>query len=98
MILDFLNPSFFAHDTADSRKANLMSAVTWANVDGFQKFKSMVVCLDLTMENDGKGHSFLLVLSDFEKLKMNQKFLLSSFFLVTRRALSDNPSTQFFNA
>ena len=45
-----------------------MSAVSWANVDGFQKFKIMVVRLDLKMENDEKQHKFLLVFYDFEKL------------------------------
>ena len=37
-------------------EANLMSAVSWANVEGFQKFKIMVVGFDLTMENDEKKH------------------------------------------
>ena len=45
-----------------------MSAVSWANVDGFKKFKIMVVRLDLTMEIDEKRHKFLLVFYDFEKL------------------------------
>ena len=60
-----------------------------ANVDGFQKFKIMVVRLDLTMEKDEKLASYLL--------SMNQNFLLfpgkcsvdqfkSNFFLVTPRA------------
>ena len=29
---------------------------SWANVDVFQKFKIIVVCLDLTMEKDEKQH------------------------------------------
>ena len=41
----------------------------------------MVVCLDLTMENDEKQHQFLLVFYDYEKLtsyssSMNRNFLL----------------------
>ena len=55
-----------------------MSVVSWANVDGFQKFKIMMVCLDVMMGNDEKTHYFLL---DFEKLvsyhlSMNRNFLL----------------------
>ena len=58
-----------------------MSAVSWANVDGFKKFKIMVVRLDLLMENDEKQHRILLVFYDFEKLasyhlSMNRNFLL----------------------
>ena len=48
--------------------ANMMSAVSWANVDGFKKFKIMVVRLDLMMENDEKQHYFLLVFYDLEKV------------------------------
>ena len=50
-------------------------------MDGFQKFKVMMFCLDLTMENDEKRHYVLLVFYDFEKLasyllSMNRNFLL----------------------
>ena len=38
----------------------MKSAVSKANVDGFQKFKIMVVRFDLKMENDEKQHYFLL--------------------------------------
>ena len=54
MILIFLNPSTFAHETADIKLAYIQSAVSWAKNDGFKKFKIIVVCLDLTMENDEK--------------------------------------------
>ena len=81
MILNFYNPSTFAHETADIKLAYFQSAVSWANVDGFKKFKIMVVCFDLMMENDEKQHYFLLVFYDFEKLAsyhlwMNRNFLL----------------------
>ena len=68
MILNFLNPSKFAHETADIKLAYFQSAVLWVNVDGFQKFKIMMVRFDLLMENYEKRHQFLLVLYDFEKL------------------------------
>ena len=44
MILNFLNPSTFAHETADIKLAYFQSAVSWANVAGFKKFKIMVLC------------------------------------------------------
>ena len=56
MILNFQNPSTFAHETVDIKLAYFQSAVSWANVDGFYKFKILVVCLDLTTENDEKLH------------------------------------------
>ena len=34
--MNFWNLAFFTHDTADWRKANLMPAVSWTHVDGFQ--------------------------------------------------------------
>ena len=37
-----------------------MSAVSWANVDGFPKFKIMMVHLDPMMENDEKDINFYL--------------------------------------
>ena len=77
MILNFQNPLTFAHETADFKLAYLQSAFSLAKNDGFKKFKIMVICLDLTIENDEKG----LVFYDFEKLasyllSMNQNFLL----------------------
>ena len=51
MILYFSNLSIVAHETAD---INL--AVSWAKVDRFEKFKIMVVRLDVTMENDERRH------------------------------------------
>ena len=56
MILNFWNPSTFAHETADIKLAYLQSAVSWAKNAGFKKIKIMVVFLDLTMENDEKRH------------------------------------------
>ena len=56
MILNFLNPSMFTHYTADIKLDSLQSAVSWAKVDKFEKFKIMLVCLDLTMENDEKQY------------------------------------------
>ena len=56
MILNFYNPSTFAHETADIKLAYFQSAVSWAIVDGFKKIKIMVVCLDLMMEKDVKQH------------------------------------------
>ena len=58
-----------------------MLAFSWANVDGFKKFKIMVVRLDLMIENDEKQHQFLLIFYDFEKiasylLSKNLNFLL----------------------
>ena len=49
MIWNFLNPSTFAHETADIKLAYFQSAVSWANVEGYKKFQIMVVRLDLTM-------------------------------------------------
>ena len=46
----------FAHEIVDTKFAYFQSAESWANVDGFKKFKLMVVCLDLMMENDEKQH------------------------------------------
>ena len=54
MILNFSNPSIFTHEIADIKLAQIQSAVAWAEADGFEKCKIMVVCLDLTMENDKK--------------------------------------------
>ena len=68
MILNFRNPLSFAHETVDVKLAYLQSAVSWAKVDRFQKFKIMVVCFDLIMENNEKQHYFLLVFYYFEKL------------------------------
>ena len=45
-----------SHKKKITKIGNLKSAVSWANDDGFQKFKIMVVCLDLTMENNEKRH------------------------------------------
>ena len=56
MILNFSNLSFSTHETADIKLAYFQSAVLWANVDGFKKFKILVVRLNLTMENDEKRH------------------------------------------
>ena len=68
MILIFLNPSTFARETADRGKANLMSADSWVKIDWFEKFKIMVVRLDLTKEKNEKQYKLLLVFYDFEKL------------------------------
>ena len=68
MILHLSNLSTFTHETADIKLAYFQLAVLWANVDGFKKFKIMVVPLDLTMENNEKQHSFLFVFYDFEEL------------------------------
>ena len=48
--------STFAHETADIKLAYLQSVVSQAKDYGFQKFKIMVVRLDLTIENDEKQH------------------------------------------
>ena len=56
MILNFYNPSTFAHETADIKLAYFQSAVSWANVDGFKKFKIMVVRFDIMMKNGEKRH------------------------------------------
>ena len=63
MILNIFNMSTFAHETSDIKLAYLQSVVSWAKVDGFQKLKIMLVCLDLTMqmeamENDEKCHIY----------------------------------------
>ena len=58
MILNFLNPSTFAHETAVIKLAYFQSAVSWANVDGIKKIKIMVVRLDLTIENNKKLYFF----------------------------------------
>ena len=81
MILTFLNLSIFAHEIADIKLAYLQSAVSWAKNDGFKKFKILVVCFDLMIENNEKQYNFLLVFYDFEKLasylsSMNLNFLL----------------------
>ena len=46
----------FAHERADIKLAYFQSAVSRANVDGFKKFKIMVVRFDVMMENDEKRH------------------------------------------
>ena len=51
MILIFSNPSTLAHETA-----NLMSAVSWIKIDGFEKFKILMVRLDLKKEKNEKGY------------------------------------------
>ena len=66
MILNFWNPSTFAHETADFKLACLQSAVSWAKNDGFKKFNILVVCSDLIMESDKKRYQFLLVFYGFE--------------------------------
>ena len=68
MILNFLNLSMFAHKTADIKLACLQSAVSWAKVDRFKKFKIMVIRLELTREKNEKQYWFLLVFNDFEKV------------------------------
>ena len=45
-----------------------MSAVFWVKVEGFKKFKIIVVHLDLMMEKDEERYYFSLVFYDFEKL------------------------------
>ena len=56
MILNFSNPSVFAHETANIKLAYFQSVVSWAKNDGFKKFKIMVFSLEPTMENDEKQH------------------------------------------
>ena len=56
MILNFLNPSTFAHETAVFKLAYLQLAVSQAKNDGFKKYKINVFRFDLTMENDEKRH------------------------------------------
>ena len=56
MTLNFSNPSMFTQEAADIKLAYIQSTVSWAKVDRFEKFKSMVVSLDIiieTMKNDG---------------------------------------------
>ena len=48
MIFNFLNPSTFAHETADIKLTYIQSAVSWAKVDGFQKFKYKYFQLQVT--------------------------------------------------
>ena len=67
MILNFRNPPTFTYETADIKLAYFQSAVLWANVDGFQKFKIMVVCFNLTMENNVKKTLIFFFFYDFEK-------------------------------
>ena len=59
-----------------------MSADSWVKFDGFEKFKIMVVRLDIMMEKNEKQYQFSIVFYDFEKLTsylyyMNQNFVLS---------------------
>ena len=54
-----------------------MSAVSWVKIDGFEKFKIMVVRLDLMKEKNEKRYQFLLVYYGFEN-SMNQNFFLFS--------------------
>ena len=56
MILNFLNPSTFAYETADFKLAFIQSAVSVAKNDRFKKFKIMVFRLDLKIKNDKKRH------------------------------------------
>ena len=72
---------FSKNETATVSRPYSVSAVSWAKKDGFEKFKIMVVCLDLTMENDEKQNYLLLIFYEFEKLanyllSMNLDFLL----------------------
>ena len=89
MILNFQNPLTFAHETADIKLAYFQSAVSWANADGFKKFKILVVRLDLTMENDEKRHYFLLVFYDFEKLASYLLLMNLNFLLFTGKCMVD---------
>ena len=54
MILNFSNPSMFTQESANINLAYLQSAVSMAKVNRFEKFKIMMVRLDLIMENDEK--------------------------------------------
>ena len=56
------------NETAEIKLAYFQSAESWANFDGFKKFKIMVVRLYLMMENNEKRNSILLAFYDFEKL------------------------------
>ena len=51
MILNFLNPSTFAHETADFKLAYLQSAFSLAKNDGFKKIQNHG---DLFIPNDRK--------------------------------------------
>ena len=57
-----------------------MSAVSWGNVDGFQKFKIMVVLLDITMEKDEKQHYsclFSMILKNSQMIPLIDELKLS---------------------
>ena len=56
MILKFSNMSMFTYEIADIKLPYLQSAVSWSKIDGFEKFKIMVVCLDLRREKNEKQH------------------------------------------
>ena len=62
MIFNFLNLSTFAHETADVKLPYFQSAVSWAKVDRFKKFKIVVVRFDLTREKKVK---MILILACF---------------------------------
>ena len=54
-------------------KLNYISADSWVKIDRFEKFKIMLVCLNLTIENDKKLYEFLLFFCDFGKLAFIDK-------------------------
>ena len=58
-----------------------MSAVSWVKIDGFEKFKIILVRFDLTKEKIFKRYQFLFVFYDFEKL-LNQLLLTNQNFLL----------------
>ena len=50
-VTNFSNLSIFTQESADIKLAYFQLAVSWVKVDEFEKFKIMVVGLDLKMEN-----------------------------------------------
>ena len=57
-----------------------MSAVSCVKIDGLEKFKIMVVCLDLAKEKNEKRYQFLLVFYDFENSQVSFFQSIKTFF------------------
>ena len=51
-VTNFSNLSIFTQESADIKLAYFQLAVSWVKVDEFEKFKIMVVRLDLMMERN----------------------------------------------
>ena len=67
-----------------------MSAISWANVDGFKKFQIMVVCLDLMMENNEKNINICLFSMILKSLQATIYGWIETFFcLVANVGLTD---------